>query len=574
MEITRLIERCKQGDEDALAELYKAYAQRMRGVCRRYVRDEQTTEDLLHDAFLIILTSFHRLRDTTKAEAWMMAITRNVASKYKEHLKAISTMSIEDANVADWLAEEFEERNVRGVPLDEMMKMVERLPKGYGKVFQLSVFEGMSHREIADVLSIEPHSSSSQLARAKRMLRSMMQSRWSLLLLLLLLPVALLLFRRSSNNASLSSGGVTQRKDKQQKISIPSNRVESPILMNVANPSDSVRHNHPFNNAGTQQHLIAYTSDSVVLNDTIPQPPALTEQTDTVNSVDQPHIHLDQQMANSLTEKSEKKNDEAKQWSFQLAYAGGFGKQNIYNQPYIYIPSPSSAQSIPSDGTIAPTIPSSIDNWSDYALYLANNPDAVSPETRSFIMRIALSNANLPGEDKILRSSHHAMPITWSLALKRKFNLRWGIETGLNYTKLSSDFEMGEDGNKIVEQQSIHYLGIPVKGLFTIHNHQPWIFYGGIGMSIEVPVHSSLRSSYFVDGSFKASENSTIQAPWQFSTSLGVGVQYQLTPSIGLFVEPSVQYFLPSGNSIETYRTEHPFMFSLPLGIRITLNEK
>lgn len=574
MEITRLIERCKQGDEDALAELYKAYAQRMKGVCRRYVRDEQTTEDLLHDAFLIILTSFHRLRDTTKAEAWMMAITRNVASKYKEHLKAISTMSIEDANVADWLAEEYEERNVRGVPLDEMMKMVERLPKGYGKVFQLSVFEGMSHREIADVLSIEPHSSSSQLARAKRMLRSMMQSRWSLLLLLLLLPVALLLFRRSSNNTSLSSGGVTQRKDKQQKISIPSNPVESPIRTNVVKTSNPVRHNRPFNNAGTQQHLIAYTSDSVVLNDTIPQPPTLTEQTDTVNSVDQPHIHLEQQMANSLTDKSVKKNGEAKQWSFQLAYAGGFGKQNIYNQPYIYIPSPSSAQSIPSDGTIAPTIPSSIDNWSDYALYLANNPDAVSPETRSFIMRIALSNANLPGEDKILRSSHHAMPITWSLALKRKFNLRWGIETGLNYTKLSSDFEMGEDGNKIVEQQNIHYLGIPVKGLFTIHNHQPWSIYGGIGMSIEVPVHSSLRSSYFVDGSFKASENSTIQAPWQFSTSLGVGVQYQLTPSIGLFVEPSVQYFLPSGNSIETYRTEHPFMFSLPLGIRITINEK
>ena len=40
MEIARLIERCRQGDADALGELYKAYAQRMRGVCRRYVSDE------------------------------------------------------------------------------------------------------------------------------------------------------------------------------------------------------------------------------------------------------------------------------------------------------------------------------------------------------------------------------------------------------------------------------------------------------------------------------------------------------------------------------------------------------
>ena len=54
MEITRLIERCKQGDADALGELYKAYAQRMRGVCRRYISDEQTVEDVLHDAFLMI----------------------------------------------------------------------------------------------------------------------------------------------------------------------------------------------------------------------------------------------------------------------------------------------------------------------------------------------------------------------------------------------------------------------------------------------------------------------------------------------------------------------------------------
>ena len=81
MEITRLIERCREGDADALGELYKAYAQQMRGVCRRYISDEQTVQDVLHDAFVIIFTSFDRLRDEQKAEAWMMSITRDVASK-------------------------------------------------------------------------------------------------------------------------------------------------------------------------------------------------------------------------------------------------------------------------------------------------------------------------------------------------------------------------------------------------------------------------------------------------------------------------------------------------------------
>ncbi len=49
----------------------------MRGVCRRYISDEQTVEDVLHDAFVIIFTSFDRLRDVRRAEQWMMAITRN-----------------------------------------------------------------------------------------------------------------------------------------------------------------------------------------------------------------------------------------------------------------------------------------------------------------------------------------------------------------------------------------------------------------------------------------------------------------------------------------------------------------
>ena len=104
MEITRLIERCRQGDADALGELYKAYAQRMRGVCRRYISDEQTVDDVLHDAFVIIFTSFDRLRDVSRAEAWMTAITRNVASKCKNHLEALPTVSLDETNEAELIA--------------------------------------------------------------------------------------------------------------------------------------------------------------------------------------------------------------------------------------------------------------------------------------------------------------------------------------------------------------------------------------------------------------------------------------------------------------------------------------
>ncbi|MBO5016751.1 MAG: sigma-70 family RNA polymerase sigma factor, partial [Bacteroidaceae bacterium] len=191
MEITRLIERCRQGDTDALGELYKAYAQRMKGICRRYISDEQTVEDVLHDAFVIIFTSFDRLRDVRRAEAWMMAITRNLASKYKAHQKNHSFVSLE---AVESLEAHHEEITINGAALEEVLKLIDKLPEGYGKVFRLSVFEGMTHKEIADMLGIEPHSSSSQLTRAKKMLRKSLAQYKMQWLLPLLLPVIFYIF--------------------------------------------------------------------------------------------------------------------------------------------------------------------------------------------------------------------------------------------------------------------------------------------------------------------------------------------------------------------------------------------
>ena len=197
MEITRLIERCRQGDSEALGELYKAYAHRMRGVCRRYISDEQTVSDVLHDAFVIIFTSFEKLRDDSKAEAWMMSITRNVASKYKDYQDAHRTFLLEEATETNLLAEKGEEQDVRGIPWDEVIRLIDRLLEGYGKVFRLSVFDGLSHKEIANILGIEAHSSSSQLARAKKMLRKMMRRYW-LVFILLLVPLILILYRQGT----------------------------------------------------------------------------------------------------------------------------------------------------------------------------------------------------------------------------------------------------------------------------------------------------------------------------------------------------------------------------------------
>ena len=569
MEIARLIERCRQGDADALGELYKAYAQRMRGVCRRYVSDEEAVSDVLHDAFVIIFTSFDRLRDAKKAESWMMMITRNVASKYKDHLEALPVVPLDDVAESGLLAADDEIQDVRGLPLEEVLKLIDKLPEGCGKVFRLSVFKGLSHKETAAMLGIEPHSSSSQLARAKKMLRKMIQQYWVAGLLLLLVPVTFFLLRKGDTAIKDEKPVVAKQKEipKESSKESPIDQPQKPVIVHLP------VHRTTVIATDTLQSVIAQAVDSVTsdtLSNMIAQEQMITDTiaTDTTKAIRKMEIPQ-YNMADLFLEKPAISTNSDKKWSLELAYAGQFDEQNHYNQPFSYKPTPSAAQSLPGPSP-SPIIPSSIDNWTDYAVYLANNPDAVSDKTRSVIMRIALNNANRPGEDKILRTSHHQMPITWSLALKYRLNHRFGLESGLSYSRLTSDFETGADGNTISEQQTIHYLGIPLKGIYNMYDRRQWSIYGSLGLTTEIPIHSVLRSEFYVNGQYEAGDKTAIRAPWQFSTTFGVGLQYHLTPNIGFFVEPSLQYYIPMKSDIETYRTEHPFTFSLPLGIRFT----
>ena len=575
MEVSQLIERCRQGDAEALGELYKAYAQRMRRVCRCYVGNEQTVDDVLHDAFLIIFTSIDRLRDAHKAEAWMMAITRNVASKYKEHLNSIPTVPLEEA---DHVPDSREETTRGDISLDFLMQAVDSLPEGYANVFRLSVLEGLSHKQIADMLGICPHSSSSQLARAKKMLRKMMQQYWAAVLLLLLVPISFFLFKKADTAVREEKSVAVKQEDWQRELPTRNLNRRSLATQETQHPLQPVTVHLPAYRttiiaADTLQPSMAHTANSLTadsLSDIAAQEQvkADTASTDTAKMIRKTVMPI-YDMAELLPHKPATDTHNEKAWSLELAYAGQLDEQNLYNQPFSYKPILTEAPYGPGPSPI-PTVPTSIDNWSDYAIYLANKSEDVSSQTRSIIMRIALNNANRPGEDKILRTSHHLMPVTWSLALKYRLTHRFSLESGLSYSRLASDFEMGADGNTIREQQTLHYLGIPMKGIYNMHDRKRWSVYGSIGLTTEIPIRSTLLSDFYVNGLYEAGEKTTFCAPWQFSTTFGLGLQIHLTPSVGFFVEPSLQYFIPTHSDIETYRTEHPFTFSLPLGIRYT----
>ena len=560
MEITRLIERCKQGDADALGELYKAYAQRMRGVCRRYISDERTVEDVLHDAFLIIFTSFDRLRDVRRAEPWMTAITRNVASKCKNHLEALPTVSLEETSEAELITAEDEERDVRGMPFEYVLQLVDRLPEGYGKVFRLSVFEGLTHKEIADMLGIEPHSSSSQLARAKKMLRKMIQQYWVAGLLLLLVPVTFYLFRKGDTAVKDEKPVVAKQKDirKESQKDSRSKQPQEPVIV------DFPVHRTTVIVPDTLQSVIAQTVDSVTFDtlsniiaqeQTIPDTIA-TDTTKAILKVEIPHYDI----TDLRRDKSKNRND----WHLALAYAGNPQRDMSRTDNYMTMPTLSGSM----------TRSTKLYNWGDYMDYVMANAPMMDSVSASNMRHVAIINSNHP-QDPLTETKHHERPLTLQLSLSRQLNSHWSLATGMSYTRMKSTFESGNENTIILRTQRLHYLGIPLKLGYRIVGGNRWNLYTTGGVQLDIPVSARLSTQYIYGGSYAPIGNSpdidaTISAPWQWSLGVGIGAQYQIVPHLNVYLEPSLNYFIPTSTDVESYRTEHPFTFSLPFGIRFT----
>jgi RNA polymerase sigma-70 factor (ECF subfamily) len=135
-------------------------------VCLRYLSDREATEDVLQDCFVKILTSIGRFeyRGEGSLKAWVTRVAANESLNYLRQHERIELVE----EIPDEMEEE--EPDVGNVPLELLQRMIEELPVGYRAVFNLYVFEQMSHKQIAKVLGIKESTSASQYFRAKKLL--------------------------------------------------------------------------------------------------------------------------------------------------------------------------------------------------------------------------------------------------------------------------------------------------------------------------------------------------------------------------------------------------------------------
>ena len=82
-------------ERQVYTDIYQTYSGKLYGVCLHYVNDRETAEDLLHDSFIVIFSSLDSLRDSSRLEAWMCSIVRNIACQYLKKAQRMTETSID-----------------------------------------------------------------------------------------------------------------------------------------------------------------------------------------------------------------------------------------------------------------------------------------------------------------------------------------------------------------------------------------------------------------------------------------------------------------------------------------------
>ena len=176
--VENLVERIRQKDQRAMSQLYQMYIRELSSVCYRYVPSEADAKDVLQNSFVKIFASIPTLdyRGEKAFRTWMRKVVVNEALhflKERRKLRSALGMRIDEPDlevISDTIPSELEAIDTEQLTPEELHHLVGKLPDGCRTVVNLYVFEGYSHRQIAELLNVSENTSASQLYYARQLL--------------------------------------------------------------------------------------------------------------------------------------------------------------------------------------------------------------------------------------------------------------------------------------------------------------------------------------------------------------------------------------------------------------------
>lgn len=168
----------------------------------------------------------------------------------------------------------------------------------------------------------------------------------------------------------------------------------------------------------------------------------------------------------------------------------------------------------------------------------------------------------------------HRLPVRVGINVAYRLTDRLSVESGVSYTRLSSDMKDGTKDNYSSGSQKLDYIGVPLNVKYRAFGYRRLSVYASAGLLTEKCVSGKATHEYVISGEKKKHEAEDVAAkPWQLSVNAALGAQFDVLRNVGVYVEPGVSYYFDDRSPLSTIYKEKPLNFNLNLGVRYMIGK-
>ena len=345
--------------------------------------------------------------------------------------------------------------------------------------------------------------------------------------------------RYVAKNAVAPAATVYAQTQNSPAVLQPSGRVEQ-----TADASAQPTQNNESAQISTPQHLNTSTSQhpnpstSQHPNPSTSQPHNTSTSQPLNPSTSQPHDPSTSLLAYTPADNSRGRHEGAvARWTLSTSATTGMGASSVTNSTATYV------EAVGPDDVI----------WAD-------NPQ----------LGIGIFN-----QGKSVKTEYkHRLPVRVGLNVAYRLTDRLSVESGVSYTRLSSDMKDGTKDNYSSSSQKLDYIGVPLNVKYRAFGYRRLSVYASAGLLTEKCVSGKTTHEYVISGEKKKHEAEDVAAkPWQLSVNAALGAQFDVLRNVGVYVEPGVSYYFDDRSPLSTIYKEKPLNFNLNLGVRYTIGK-
>ena len=172
-EVQEWVSACREGNARAQRKLFKYFYSMAMQICMRYAGSTDEAADMLNEGFLKVFSNLDKYESTGSFEAWLKRVVSNAALDYRrryvQQVELVELDGLPDMQIADYSVN----NAVANISSQELIGLIQTLPPVTRTVFNMFVFEGFSHREIAGEMGITENTSAWHVNSARSKLKEL-----------------------------------------------------------------------------------------------------------------------------------------------------------------------------------------------------------------------------------------------------------------------------------------------------------------------------------------------------------------------------------------------------------------